>query len=91
MTGALNRYRNMDRDWQDLAGFASAPVTQPSLFIGGSLDASTTWLADAIEAYPTTLPGLTASHILDGCGHFLQQERPGETNRLLIEWLADLR
>jgi pimeloyl-ACP methyl ester carboxylesterase len=90
MTGALNRYRNMDRDWQDLAGFAGAPVTQPSLFIGGSLDASTTWLADAIEAYPTTLPGLTASHILDGCGHFLQQERPGETNRLLTEWLAAL-
>ncbi|MGI5430745.1 alpha/beta fold hydrolase [Streptomyces sp. CA-179760] len=91
MTGALNRYRNMDRDWEDLAGFAGAPVTQPSLFIGGSLDASTTWLADAIEAYPTTLPGLTASHILDGCGHFPQQERPGETNRLLIEWLGGLR
>ncbi|MFI6376457.1 alpha/beta fold hydrolase [Streptomyces sp. NPDC050546] len=90
MTGALNRYRNMDRDWEDLAGLAGAPVTQPSLFIGGGLDASTTWLADAIEAYPTTLPGLTASHILAGCGHFLQQERPDETNRLLIEWLAGL-
>ncbi|MFC9132592.1 alpha/beta fold hydrolase [Streptomyces sp. NPDC057099] len=91
MTGALNRYRNMDRDWEDLADFAGAPVTQPSLFIGGSLDASTTWLADAIEAYPTTLPGLTTSHILKDCGHFLQQERPDETNRLLIEWLAGLR
>ncbi|MFH8499864.1 alpha/beta fold hydrolase [Streptomyces coeruleorubidus] len=90
MTGALNRYRNMDRDWQDLADFAGAPVTQPSLFIGGALDASTTWLADAIEAYPATLPGLTAFHILDGCGHFLQQERPAETNRLLTEWLAGL-
>ncbi|CAM5635837.1 hypothetical protein SVIOM74S_03425 [Streptomyces violarus] len=90
MTGALNRYRNMDRDWQDLADFAGAPVTQPSLFIGGALDASTTWLADAIEAYPATLPGLTASHILEGCGHFLQQERPAETNRLLTDWLAGL-
>jgi pimeloyl-ACP methyl ester carboxylesterase len=90
MTGALNRYRNMDRDWQDLADFAGAPVTQPSLFIGGALDASTTWLADAIAAYPATLPGLTASHILDGCGHFLQQERPAETNRLLTGWLAGL-
>ncbi|GAP45809.1 alpha/beta fold hydrolase [Streptomyces azureus] len=90
MTGALNRYRNMDRDWQDLADYAGAPVTQPSLFIGGALDASTTWLADAIEAYPATLPGLTASHILDGGGHFLQQERPTETNRLLTDWLAGL-
>ncbi|MEU1006035.1 alpha/beta fold hydrolase [Streptomyces tibetensis] len=90
LTGALNRYRNMDRDWRDLADFAGAPVTQPSLFIGGTLDASTTWLADAIEAYPTTLPGLRGSHLLDGCGHFVQQERPADTNRLLVEWLAGL-
>ncbi|MFJ5730696.1 alpha/beta hydrolase [Streptomyces paradoxus] len=90
LTGALNRYRNMDRDWQDLADFSGAPVTQPSLFIGGGLDASTTWLADAIEAFPATLPGLRASHILDGCGHFVQQERPADTSRLLTEWLAGL-
>ncbi|MGW1208847.1 alpha/beta fold hydrolase [Streptomyces sp. NPDC002499] len=90
LTGALNRYRNMDRDWADLAGHQGAPILQPSLFLGGSLDASTTWLADAIEAYPTTLPGLTASHLLDGCGHWIQQERPEEVNRILVEWLAGL-
>ncbi len=90
LTGALNRYRNMDRDWEDLAGYAGAPVTQPSLFVGGGRDASTTWLADAIAAYPTTLPGLRGSHILDGCGHWLQQERPEDTNRLLVEWLREL-
>jgi pimeloyl-ACP methyl ester carboxylesterase len=90
LTGALNRYRNMDRDWEDLAAFAGAPLTQPSLFIGGSLDASTTWLADAIEAYPVTLPGLVSSHLLDGCGHFVQQERPADVNRILTDWLAAL-
>ncbi|GAB2871669.1 hypothetical protein GCM10027074_44120 [Streptomyces deserti] len=90
MTAALNRYRNMDRDWEDLAGFAGASLTQPSLFVGGALDASTTWLAAAIEAYPTTLPNLTVSRVLDGCGHFIQQERPEETNQLLTDWLAAL-
>ncbi|MFF1682007.1 alpha/beta hydrolase [Streptomyces sp. NPDC058256] len=90
MSGALGRYRNMDRDWEDLAAFEGAPVTQPSLFIGGGLDASTTWMADAIKAFPVTLPGLTASHILDACGHWVQQERPEETNRLLTSWLASL-
>lgn len=90
LSGALNRYRNMDRDWEDLAEFEGAPVTQPSLFLGGALDASTTWMADAIEAYPTTLPGLTVSRVLDGCGHWIQQERPDETNRLLTDWLASL-
>jgi len=90
MSGALGRYRNMDRDWEDLAGFDGAPITQPSLFIGGALDASTTWMADAIKAYPTTLPGLVSSRILDGCGHWIQQERPSETGRLLTGWLASL-
>jgi len=90
LTGALNRYRNMDRDWEDLADFDGAPITQPSLFLGGSLDASTTWLADAITAYPATLPGLRGSHILEGCGHWIQQERPAEVNQHLTEWLAGL-
>ncbi|MFB8272307.1 alpha/beta fold hydrolase [Streptomyces sp. NPDC055955] len=90
LTGALNRYRNMDRDWKDLAAHAGAPVAQPSLFIGGALDASTTWLSDAIAAYPTTLPGLRSSHLLEGCGHWIQQERGEDVNRILIEWLAGL-
>ncbi|MCZ4120916.1 alpha/beta fold hydrolase [Streptomyces sp. H39-S7] len=90
LTGALNRYRTMDRDWEDLADFDGAPITQPSLFLGGGLDPSTTWMSDAIKAFPATLPGLLACHLLDGCGHWIQQERPDETNRLLIEWLAAL-
>ncbi|GAA1928471.1 alpha/beta fold hydrolase [Streptantibioticus ferralitis] len=90
MSGALSRYRNMDRDWEDLAEFDGTPITQPSLFIGGSLDASTSWMADAINAYPTTMPGLLSSHILDGCGHWIQQERRDEVNQLLIDWLTAL-
>ncbi|MER6628434.1 alpha/beta hydrolase [Streptomyces sp. NPDC000987] len=91
MRGALNRYRNMDRDWEDLADFHGRPLTQPSLFVGGALDASTTWLAEAIDAYPTTLPGLVSSHVLDGCGHWIQQERPEQVNDLLTAWLTTLR
>ncbi|MCP8710004.1 alpha/beta hydrolase [Streptomyces sp. AC04842] len=90
MSGALARYRAMDRDWEDLAAYDGAPVTQPSLFIGGELDASTTWMADAIDAFPVTLPGLVSSHILKGCGHWVQQERPEDVNRLLTDWLAAL-
>ncbi|MFJ8295332.1 alpha/beta fold hydrolase [Streptomyces sp. NPDC094447] len=90
LTGALNRYRNMDRDWEDLAPHRGAAITQPSLFIGGALDSSTTWMSDAIDAFPTTLPGLTSSHLLEGAGHWIQQERPEEINQLLTSWLNTL-
>ncbi|MEO3750616.1 alpha/beta hydrolase [Streptomyces sp. B6B3] len=90
LTGGLNRYRNMDRDWADLADLNGRPLTQPSLFVGGTLDGPTTWLGQAIEAYPSTLPGLVTSRILDGCGHWIQQERRHELNEILTGWLAAL-
>ncbi|MFE4645275.1 alpha/beta hydrolase, partial [Streptomyces sp. NPDC056730] len=37
-----------------------------------------------------TLPSLVSSHILDGCGHWVQQERADEVNRLLTDWLRAL-
>ncbi|GAA2079549.1 alpha/beta hydrolase [Streptomyces albiaxialis] len=88
LAGALHRYRNMDRDWEDLAELDGAAIPQPSLFVGGTSDASTMWMSQAIEAFPVTLPGLVSSHLLEGCGHWLQQERAEEFNKILLDWLA---
>ncbi|MER0242491.1 alpha/beta hydrolase [Streptomyces sp. HSW2009] len=90
MAGALGRYRAVDLDWADLATWEGAPIGQPSLFVGGALDATTHWMADAIAAFDHTLPGLVSQHLIDGCGHWVQQERPAEVNRLLVEWLRAL-
>jgi pimeloyl-ACP methyl ester carboxylesterase len=43
-----------------------------------------------IEAFPRTLPGIRGSHIIDGPGHWVQQERPAEVNRLLLDFLRGL-
>ena len=88
VTPALNRYRSMDRDWEDLAPWDGAPIPLPSLFVAGERDASIAWLRPAIEAFPATLPGLVSSHIVEGAGHWVHQERPDEVNRILVEWLA---
>ena len=85
-TGALNRYRNMDRDWVDLAAWVGEPLTVPSLFVAGAKDATLGWMGGAIERFDATLPGLVGSHVLEGCGHWVQQERPEEVNRLLVDW-----
>ncbi|TVS14804.1 MAG: alpha/beta hydrolase [Gammaproteobacteria bacterium] len=86
--GPLGRYRNVDRDWEDLAAFAYRPIEVPALFIGGSKDGPTIWGKPAIDRFPETLPKLHQSVILDGCGHWVQQERADETNALLLDFLA---
>jgi pimeloyl-ACP methyl ester carboxylesterase len=88
--GPLSRYRNVDRDWEDLAAFAGQPITIPSLFIGGEKDGPTQWGAASIEKFEQTLPRLFKSEILPGAGHWIQQECAQETNALLLEFLASL-
>ena len=86
--GPLSRYRNVDRDWEDLAAFAYRPIEVPALFIGGTKDGPTIWGKPAIDRFPETLPKLHHSVILEGCGHWVQQERAEETNALLLDFLA---
>jgi pimeloyl-ACP methyl ester carboxylesterase len=86
--GPLNRYRNVDRDWEDLAAFRGASIGVPALFIGGDRDGPTIWGMPAIEAFERTLPLLHRSIILPGCGHWTQQERSDDVNAALIEFLS---
>lgn len=89
-TGGLNRYRNVDRDWEDLATFRFRPIEVPALFVGGSKDGPTLWGAPAIARFPQTLPRLHRSIILEGCGHWTQQEQPAEVDEALLDFLAGL-
>jgi pimeloyl-ACP methyl ester carboxylesterase len=87
--GGLNWYRNLRRNWELSGPWRGQPIRQPSLFIAGSRDGVLRFPAAQaqLDAYPKTLPGLRGSHILEGAGHWVQQERPGEVNALLIAFL----
>jgi pimeloyl-ACP methyl ester carboxylesterase len=90
--GGLNWYRNLRRNWELSGPWRSQPIRQPSQFIAGSRDGVLRFPAakSQLDAYPTTLPGLRGSHILDGAGHWVQQERAADVNRLLIDFLKGL-
>jgi len=90
--GGLNWYRNLRRNWELGSPWRGQPIGVPSLFIAGSRDGVLRFPAaqSQLDAFPRTLPGLRGSHILDGAGHWVQQERPSEVNRLLIEFLKGL-
>lgn len=89
--GPLNRYRNHERDHAFLTQLDDHKIYQPSLFIGGTRDLVLKMFpGDPVEMMKPNLPGLRAAHLLEGCGHWTQQERPEAVNRLLIEWLKGL-
>jgi len=88
--GGLSLYRAMDEGWEELAPLARQPVRVPALFIGGEIDAATLWGTEAIARASERIHDLRGSVILPGCGHWIQQERPEETNRLLVDFLRDL-
>jgi len=88
--GGLNRYRNMDRDWEQLPALAGAKVQQPALFIAGERDGVIAMNPAGIETMKQNVPNLSKVVLLPGAGHWTQQERPAEVNAALIEFLKGL-
>ena len=90
--GGLNWYRNFSRNAELLGPWHGCGIAQPSLFIAGSRDdvLSFPGASARLEQLPTLLTGLRGSHILEGAGHWIQQERPAEVNRLLLAFLEGL-
>jgi pimeloyl-ACP methyl ester carboxylesterase len=90
--GGLSWYRNLTRNWQLGGPWRGQPIRQPSLFIAGAKDGVLKFpgAQAQLDGFAKSLPALRGSHMLDGAGHWVQQERPDEVNRLLIKFLKGL-
>ena len=82
-TNPINWYRNWTRNWQALEGVEQI-IDVPTLFIGAADDVVIA--PEQIEAMKPWVSDLTIE-ILEPCGHWTQQERPDDVNRLMIDWL----
>ncbi len=87
-TGALNWYRNYDRNWESTPTLVDARITVPALFIGGTADpiGPTMNPARAREV----VAGPYTERWISGAGHWVQQERPDDVNRMLLEFLREV-
>lgn len=88
-TGGLNLYRNIDRNWEELAAVDGRTIDQPAFFLTGSRDPVTQFMPhQAMDGQVTDLREVV---IVEGAGHWVQQERPDEVNAALLRWLDGLR
>lgn len=90
--GGLNYYRNLDRNWELQQAHIGQQISVPALFMIGERDTglSIPGMADIISAMPLLVPDLRGSHVLEGAGHWLQQERADEVTSLLLDFLKTL-
>ncbi len=90
LAGPLSYYHNLDNDWHDLAPYVGRKLEVPAMFLGAEYDVATWWGAEAIERAPEVISNWMGSRILQGSGHWLQQEKAAETNAVLLEFLRAL-
>ena len=90
--GGLNWYRNIDRNWELLAPFAGGRVNVPALYIAGDRDLVVAFpgMDKLIPNLANFVPQLRGTIMLPGCGHWTQQERAGEVNAAIIDFLRRL-
>jgi epoxide hydrolase A/B len=71
------------------APWQGAQIRQPSLFIAGSKDSVITGLIGAkrVADMERILPNLKQKLIVDGAGHWIQQQCPDQVNAALIDFL----
>ena len=90
--GGLNLYRNIDRNWELTAPWQDAKIRQPALFIAGTRDPVIAGKRGqvAMEQMTHVVPGVQQI-LIEGAGHWIQQERAEQVNEAILEFLRHVR
>jgi pimeloyl-ACP methyl ester carboxylesterase len=95
-TGALQGYRvrrgSDPKTIAELQTFSGRTIDVPSIFIAGKSDwgvYQTPGAADSMQR--SACSRMVGFHLLDGAGHWVQQEQPEQVRELLIAFLRDQR
>jgi len=77
-------YQNFDKNWERLLPYKDKKIEVPALFIKGDRDPF--YLLENLENLKSFIPGLLSVLTINNCGHFVQQEKPNELNKLMIDF-----
>jgi pimeloyl-ACP methyl ester carboxylesterase len=90
--GGLEGYRLMwiGKHTAELQMFSGRTIDVPSLFIGGKSDWGVYQNPGALEKMQKTVcTRMLGAHLVDGAGHWVQQEQPEQVSQLLLQFLHD--
>jgi pimeloyl-ACP methyl ester carboxylesterase len=83
-TGPINWYRNFTRNWERAATLPTRIDGIPCLMITAELDAV---LPPSAAEPMGAFIGDLETVLVRGSGHWTQQEKPAEVNRIILDWL----
>lgn len=94
-TPALNWYRNFHRNWELTAAWPQQRIRVPAGFVAGRDDPVITGgvpghLTPAVTGLGDWCDDLRVVELIDGIGHWVQQEAPDATNHALLGFLDAL-
>ena len=95
-TGALQGYRvrrgSDPKSLAEMRTFSGRSIDVPSMFVGGKSDWGVYQTPGAVDRMRTTAcTRMVGFHLVDGAGHWVQQEQPEQVSRLLLEFLHSER
>lgn len=83
--GGVSWYRNLDRNWETAPEVGRAKIELPSLMVTAAWDPA---LRPELAAGMPALVCDLETVLIERCGHWTQQEKPAELNRILVDWLS---
>jgi pimeloyl-ACP methyl ester carboxylesterase len=83
----LDWYRSLDANWAATAFLQDARIRVPAGFVVGERDPVRHYAGPAEAGLKDWLADLRLQQVIPGAGHWIQQERPDEMNRLLLDFL----
>jgi pimeloyl-ACP methyl ester carboxylesterase len=86
--GPLNWYRNLDRNWHTMAEPAVTKIEVPALYLAGTADP--VLIFTRTDRAAEVVDGPYRQALIDGAGHWLQQERADDVNAELLRFLAEV-
>lgn len=82
--GGINWYRNIDRNVELFPNLGTEKLELPCLMVTAEWDLA---LRPEMAAGMPAVCSDLEIHMIEGCGHWTQQEKPDELNAILLDWL----